>query len=301
MLIAFGLGQLIPPGEILPFSYIGHARNTDIYLFDLNRDLLVNLTSSPEMEMTPSISADYRRIAYIYGGSGSLEIRAMERPFVESVFLTTTTLASAGLAWSPDGQKLARISQDSRGSYSLQLMQVATGMNRTLLESRDILLSPSWSPDGTQLAYSRGVPENPGDLYVVDTDCQQNCYQQSTLFSAYPTAVHLPVWSPDGTQMVFFIYQGTGRVIATLPVSCLQSPDGCVNDNPRWLDVPDILVESSVQWSKDGSRLFFQGIDLHDLGWGITRSGIFSVEQDCYNAPEGCQATLLFDLSRLRQ
>ncbi len=302
MLLVCGLGQWIPLGEVLPFSYIGHTRNSDMYLFDLNRRLLVNLTASPEAELTPTVSMDYQRIAFIYAGSGDFEIRVMQRPFVESTFLTTTSLASFGLAWSPDGQQVAYVEQGVYSIYSIQLIRVANATTRALIESRAVLLTPSWSPDGLQLAFSSGVPESPANLYVVDVNCQRDCDQHSRLLASYPSAETLPVWSPDGSQIAFFSSQGYSLDILTLPVSCLEAPDGCRDDNPRWLDIQDIVIDSPVlQWSHNSQQLIFLAVDLRDLGRGITRPGIFSVEQDCYNVLKGCQATLLFDLSRLHE
>lgn len=298
MVIAVGLGQLIPPEEVMPFAYTGYARNSDIYLFNLNRSLLVNLTASPEFEATPAISRDYRRIAFGHDAPEGSGISVMEHPFLESVFLHTPSITGFGLSWSPDGQQLAYVSLGTYNMYSIQMIHLANATTRILLKTGDALLTPSWSPDGLQLAFARRVMSKPAYLYVVDVNCREDCEQHSSVFVNYPMEDILPVWSPDGSQIAFFSSHGLGQGILTLPVDCLESTGGCLDYNPRGLDIRDMVINSlTLQWSKDGQHLFFVGADRRN---GIMRQGIFAIAQDCYNAPQGCQATLLFDLSNLR-
>ena len=57
--------------------------------------------------------------------------------------------------------------------------------------------SPSWSPDGTQIAFESHRDGN-GEIYVMDAD--GNNLRRLTSHSAGDRS---PSWSPDGTQITF--------------------------------------------------------------------------------------------------
>ena len=100
-------------------------------------------------------------------------------------------------AWSPDGQRIAFIS-DRDGLFRIYLMDV-DGDNLTLFRySRYYnLWSPVWSPDGQHIAYIIGHQDDDiGDLKTWDGK------------SRYQTGIDdddcwSPAWSPDGQRIAF--------------------------------------------------------------------------------------------------
>nr|HPL29616.1 hypothetical protein [Anaerolineae bacterium] len=71
--------------------------------------------------------------------------------------------ADRGLAWSPDGRRIAFVyseygpPQDEQTGY-LMLADLARGVVRPLLEQPGVYGRPAWSPNGTRLAMSGNVP-----------------------------------------------------------------------------------------------------------------------------------------------
>lgn len=111
-----------------------------------------------------------------------------------------------GLAWAPDGSKLAFSAADGTG-YHIYVID-ADGSNETVLtQGRVIDEAPAWSPDGTQIAFqSNRSDPNVGkvgyspvdDIYVMAADGSG----LRSLTNGTSNDVS-PTWSPDGSTIVF--------------------------------------------------------------------------------------------------
>ena len=80
-------------------------------------------------------------------------------------------------AWSPDGRRLAFVSDRDRGASALPTTEVyvvaVDGGSPVRLTRTDFAQSPSWSPDGRRIAFAQRI-NGPGDLlsgvYVMNAD-----------------------------------------------------------------------------------------------------------------------------------
>lgn len=95
---------------------------------------------------------------------------------------------------------------------------------------------PSWSPDGTKIAFAStrdGDPDNP-DIYVMNADgSNQVNLTQNAAFDNHPT------WSPDGTKIAFFSNRAGGNfdiwsmnADGTFPTRLTTS--GAIQEQPAW-------------------------------------------------------------------
>jgi Tol biopolymer transport system component len=61
-------------------------------------------------------------------------------------------LACSQATWSPDGKRIAFVSQESETAWSLLVWDTEAGTARELVKSSTAMGPPAWSPDGKQLA-----------------------------------------------------------------------------------------------------------------------------------------------------
>ncbi len=177
--------------------------------------------------------------------------------------------------WSPDGRKIliaqwsntpvvnySRSDQKALGTSLLGIVAGsshlfvvnADGTGKTQLTSGRVDdLAGSWSPDGTQVLFTRSAADGSG-IYAMNAD-GTNIYQ---LISQPPgDPVSPPLWSPDGTQILFsqptgYVPPGStdGQPILGVFVA---NADG---SNVRKLS-PNHTYEDSPAWSPDGTKIVF--------------------------------------------
>ena len=102
-------------------------------------------------------------------------------------------LGVGGPVWSPTGEWIAFITQDG-----VITLVHPDGSDRHDLDGDGTALNPSWSPDGTKLAYEAAGVHGWGDIYVADADGTH--VREVTRSPGYESA---PSWSPDGSRIVF--------------------------------------------------------------------------------------------------
>src|SRR5439155_1597232 len=109
-----------------------------------------------------------------------------------------------GLAWSPDGARLAFYGR----SHSLNCgLHIVRGSGAVCLgDTQGSGDSPAWSPDGSQLAFVRSdYLLGSSDIWLINPDGSG----ATNLTQGNPALAAAPAWSPDGSRLVF---SGEGRV-----------------------------------------------------------------------------------------
>jgi TolB protein len=119
----------------------------------------------------------------------------------------------------------------------------ADGENaRVLVESREPLMSPAWSPDGRKLAYV-SFENNNSEIYVqtLRSGARQRVSARSGVNSA-------PAWSPDGRLLALTLSRDDGNLdIYTLDLASQVLT--------RLTDRPSIDTEAN--WAGDGRHIYF--------------------------------------------
>jgi len=127
-------------------------------------------------------------------------------------------------------------------SYQL-IVADADGENpRVVMQSREPLMSPSWSPDGQSLAYVSFEDRVP-TIYV-----QTLKTGERQRVSAHAGVNQAPAWSPDGKKMALVLSTRDGNLdvyILDLTTQLLSR----ITDDPG--------IDTEPQWSKDGQSLYF--------------------------------------------
>ena len=113
------------------------------------------------------------------------------------------------LAWSPTGTRIAFSRSTTSSHLIIQDIDVRTGHMRRLTRASETHsdYSPSYSPDGTQIAYARC----PGSIRVMSADGRRDRMLIRLDPDSCPTQV---AWSPDGTQIALSYARGRSVWIA---------------------------------------------------------------------------------------
>jgi TolB protein len=145
----------------------------------------------------------------------------------------------AAYRWSPDGSMIAVVAVTISGADVFEDLWV---MNADGTNSRELAgnaSGPTWSPDGSSLAYFSSSLSDP-HVRVINLDGTGDRRVTND-----PVAAFQPAWSPDGSRIAM-VTLGAKDLL-------LINPDGSglVNLTPGGTD------DDSPTWSPDGSRIAF--------------------------------------------
>ena len=119
----------------------------------------------------------------------------------------------------------------------------ADGENpRVVMQSHEPLMSPSWSPDGSSLAYVSFEDRLPS-VFV-----QTLKTGERRRVSAHAGVNQAPAWSPDGKKLALVLSTRDGNLDVYLMDLTTQVLSR-VTDDPG--------IDTEPQWSKDGQSLYF--------------------------------------------
>lgn len=135
------------------------------------------------------------------------------------------------------------VNKNQNGSkrYSLQIADADGYAPQILLESGEPLLSPSWSPDGRQMAYVSFEGKNSA-VYIQDitTGKRQRVASNPGINSA-------PAWSPDGSRLALTLSKDGNTEIYILHVA--SNVLRRITDNTA--------IDTEPTWSADNKVLAF--------------------------------------------
>ncbi len=106
-----------------------------------------------------------------------------------------------GASWSPDGRQVTFAGFDAAktdGTSSVYVVDTAAGAAKSITEPGSWSTSARWSPDGTWIAFDRGMPDNKHDVFLVHPDGSG----LKDITTGFDVGVCCGHWSPDGNWLV---------------------------------------------------------------------------------------------------
>jgi PKD repeat protein len=169
-----------PDGSQIAFASDRDGQ-AELYLMNADGSGVVRLTNLVGFTGQPAWSPDGAKIAFnCMIETGNSDICAVNRDGTGFVRLTTDPASDSGPAWSPDGARIAfataRYSADPTGYYGIELQLAVmnpdgSGVSQVGMGTTGF--DPSWSPDGTRIAFVRMEPcyfMACPNVYVINAD-----------------------------------------------------------------------------------------------------------------------------------
>jgi Tol biopolymer transport system component/predicted Ser/Thr protein kinase len=206
--------QLSPDGERVAYSWSGPADdNFDVYVKALGPGTKpLRLTQDAGWDGVPMWSPDGRRLAFVRGSEERAAIYTVpalggqERKLVDiSGLIFSNVYFLPALSWSPDGEWLAYAEAPSEDEPARLVRLSLDTLGKQPLSSppQGSLgdLWPSYSPDGTQLAFVRSGAKHWGDLDVWVQPAAGGGARRLT--SGRYDYCETLTWTADGREILF--------------------------------------------------------------------------------------------------
>jgi TolB protein len=164
--------------------------------------------------------------------------------------------------WSPDGQRIAIVSDRDDGNWEIYLMDADGTQQRRLTNTPEKdEAAPAWSPDGEKIAYVTGFFGDNPSIWVMDAD---GSGQKRLVDGNWPS------WSPNGDRLVYTTFSDDEKL-------AVMNADGLARR-----ELPGVAYEAA--WSPDGERFAYVTTR------GVNNEEIYVMKTD------GTQRTRLTDI-----
>jgi TolB protein len=241
--------SVLSSGGLITYSHIGPDDSSATWVVVDDGSAITN---RPELGRDPSFyphwSSDGRRLLFTRPRSGTYVAEIQTDYGVIPTFASprkiTHFVADFGLDWSPDETTLV-LGLSSRGRRCGDLYTMRPGHRglHRLTDTAACELYPSWSPDGTLIAYQRD--SDTSEIIVIDPAGRTpRAFGRGT----YPT------WSPDGRSLAFLSGDSIAIVDARTGSKQQELKPAMSFD----------AIEDGLTWSPTGTNLAFGFLDFDE-------------------------------------
>jgi Tol biopolymer transport system component len=237
------------PGGQAYVLYAAPDGNWDLYWLPRGDAAgIVALTATADIsERWPLLGPDGRSLIYTsVAPDGAMDLHRLElqldgHPGTDEVVLAGEGRDVSASAFAPDGTLLVEVA-DPRHVPSIDRLDLTTGKLTPFLRGA---MTAAYSPDGTQIAFTKRKLTEPKDwdIWVADADGRH----ARDVIDAEGTQ-DFPTWSPDGTMLT---YSGSSPLSDPDVFTARADGSDVVDLTPKSRD-----ADTAQGWTSDGHVLF---------------------------------------------
>ena len=195
------------------------------------------------------------RIAYVLKRGTRFELQVADADGFNPQAVLSSLEPIGAPKWSPDGNKIAYVSFESRKSTVI-VQDLVTGQRKVVANFRGDNTAPNWSPDGSKLVISLSK-DDISQIYVIPSGGgEATRLMQSNSIDSGAT------YTPDGKDIIFFSDRSGGPQLYRVPATGGEAKrltfEGSYNTTPRLS--PDGKLAAFV--NREGGRLRIAVLEL---------------------------------------
>ena len=190
-----------PDGTQIAY-YADKEGNDDIFIMDINDQIPINITNSPDDETEPAWYPDGKSLAYtreekkFLRKTGSLYRINIETKKIEKIIRRFNR--THGISNISPWQPLITFTGKRLRGWDVAVYNMKT-YKLTFLEEKGESCRARFSKDGKRLVYVSSSADGKGDIWIMDPDGNH----KKRLTDRDETYDYFPSWSPDGRYIVF--------------------------------------------------------------------------------------------------